>query len=350
MKKCIYCLENEDTTGFTSREHVLPQSFGKFKANMTLVDKVCHKCNQKLGNELEIYLARDSYEGMSRYKLKVNENPRFKNLRLSISLAGGYLKGMLLYITYDRNTNKLVILPKNQIGFRRKDGFYEFFLFDNLPNNEFLNKNYLLNHEKGLFIPPGVDQGEAERALSLRNVRFKVSQIENLDFGDQEFLCEINGVIDKTIYRAIAKIGFNYLAYFNNSDLIFQDEFNVIRNFILKGKEPSYSLVRVDSQSILADEKISSRRSMHIITVNWAGDGSSILAKVSLFNQLTYCVCLSKNYHHTGKKLEKIGFGHYFDPHSKTIEKLGSTNIIIPKVEIIKPNELLWIPKKIKIF
>ncbi|TID72666.1 HNH endonuclease, partial [Legionella pneumophila] len=69
MAQCIYCKINK--SNFRKREHVLPQSFGRFHpTNFILNDrnkkrdnKVCDDCNDKFGKELELYLGRDSYEG-----------------------------------------------------------------------------------------------------------------------------------------------------------------------------------------------------------------------------------------------------------------------------------------------
>ena len=59
MEKCIYCLR--DNVEFT-REHVIPESLGKFKTdNMVLHDKVCKECNKYFGDKLELNLCRYSY-------------------------------------------------------------------------------------------------------------------------------------------------------------------------------------------------------------------------------------------------------------------------------------------------
>ena len=38
---CIYCLEDRPQSCFTKVEHVVPQSFGRFKNNLTLHEIVC---------------------------------------------------------------------------------------------------------------------------------------------------------------------------------------------------------------------------------------------------------------------------------------------------------------------
>ena len=113
--------------------------------------------------------------------------------------------------------------------------------------------------------------------------------------------CEIEGVIDQTLMRTVAKIAFNYLAYWQKRDFVLHDDFNVIRNFILKGERPPYQVIQVEQNSILGDEPIKGkRRSGHIVTVNWAQDNKSILGQVSLMNWLKYKICLSSNF--TGER------------------------------------------------
>ena len=65
--KCIYCLEDKPETSYKKVEHVIPQSFGVFKNNFTLNKVVCDDCNNYFGDNLEIDLARDTYEGHSRF-------------------------------------------------------------------------------------------------------------------------------------------------------------------------------------------------------------------------------------------------------------------------------------------
>jgi len=65
--KCIYCLEDKPSDSFKKTEHVLPQSFGKFKNNLTLNKIVCDTCNQYFGDNLELPLGRETLEGMARF-------------------------------------------------------------------------------------------------------------------------------------------------------------------------------------------------------------------------------------------------------------------------------------------
>ena len=55
--ECIYCRQTKDESAYSKVEHVLPQSFGRFRNNLTLARMVSDECNQFFGNHLEIHRA-----------------------------------------------------------------------------------------------------------------------------------------------------------------------------------------------------------------------------------------------------------------------------------------------------
>lgn len=59
---CIYC---RATGAPFSRDHVIPEAFGKFENNFVLTC-VCSECNQFFGDELELVLGRNSREAILR--------------------------------------------------------------------------------------------------------------------------------------------------------------------------------------------------------------------------------------------------------------------------------------------
>lgn len=121
MPQCIYCQQDRTPKHFTKAEHVLPQSFGKFKANLTLIDIVCDECNQYFGDKLETYLARDTLEGQMRFThgLKVPED--FKTVgretRMVLKRAEGSYTGCHVKRKYSKEKAEVVVNPLPQIGF-----------------------------------------------------------------------------------------------------------------------------------------------------------------------------------------------------------------------------------------
>jgi hypothetical protein len=79
-------------------------------------------------------------------------------------------------------------------------------------------------------------------------------------------------------------------------------------------------MIAIRDEAILADEPIvGGRRLDHLITVNWAADGVSILGQVSIFNWVTYCVSLLRDY---GGKRRDVRRGNFFDVSNRRILEL----------------------------
>ena len=117
--------------------------------------------------------------------------------------------------------------------------------------------------------------------------------------------------------RAVAKIGFNYLAYWQGADFVLHKDFDVIRKFILSGDKTDFPLVRIEQNSVLRDEPIEGkRRTGHIVTIGWANDGVSIIAQVSLMNWVKYVICLARSFSGEQRDIKK---GHFFNFPYKSI-------------------------------
>jgi hypothetical protein len=108
LTKCIYCLQERGRRSYTKAEHVLPQSFGTFEQNITLHDVVCDDCNHYFGTNLEIHLARDTYEGELRFRHGVKDADEFKpsasgrQSRLALRLSEGPFAGCLVTRRYSQ--------------------------------------------------------------------------------------------------------------------------------------------------------------------------------------------------------------------------------------------------------
>ena len=129
---------------------------------------------------------------------------------------------------------------------------------------------------------------------------------------------EIQGVINDRVWRAIARIAFNYLAWVQGSRYVLQNRFDPIRHFITRSNPPR-SLVRMRKQSILADESYSWRSfSGHLIL--FETNQRKLISRVSLFNSITYEVllCSDLGFYYS------LSSGHAFDPIANRVFKLTS--------------------------
>jgi hypothetical protein len=79
-------------------------------------------------------------------------------------------------------------------------------------------------------------------------------------------------------------------------------------------------MIAVREKAILADEPVVGKRRLgHLITSNWAQDGVSIVGQVSLFNWVTYCVSLLRDYPDERRDVKR---GHFFDVANRRILEL----------------------------
>ena len=82
---------------------------------------------------------------------------------------------------------------------------------------------------------------------------------ESLEPSEDAWNVEVTASIDSTLFRAIAKIAFNYFVYWEGADLARHAGFNTIRSYIRYGIQPSYRLVDILERPILADESVVGR-------------------------------------------------------------------------------------------
>ena len=314
--KCIYCLGDKPISSFEKVEHVIPQSFGVFENNLTLHNTVCDSCNQYFGDNIEIALARDSIEGASRFEFQLREPNEFKSFgrksRMVIKVAEGDWKGAYAYREYSEGEEKVIIKPLPQVGLLKANSpEYEYHLLNDVPAKEHLDKQgFDLSQPKSIRIV-GTDVETATTTLNNKGIAFKVSGETPQAQGTQtDFLCRVEATIDQTIFRAVSKIAFNYLAYWEGPDFVLHDNFGPTREFIRKGVKAKYPLVRATDEAILGDEPVQSKRRLgHIVTLNWALDKVSIVSQVSLLNLAKYSVSLAADF--AGEK-RNITRGHFF--------------------------------------
>ncbi len=329
--KCVYCVEDKPLSSFTKVEHVMPQSFGLFKDNLTLIKIVCDDCNQYFGDNLEIIMARDTFEGASRFEFGLRSPKEFKGLgkrsRITIKIAAGECKGAYAYREYSKEQDKIVIKPAPQIGFLKNEpAEYEYFLLDQIPHKSYLDDNgFDIKHLKSIRAF-GIDVDTVRQTLSEKGIKFEdQGEAGPSENPKEDWLCKVDGVIDSTIFRTVAKIVFNYLAYWEGRNFLLHQSFDPLRSFIRYGKQAEYPLVRVDDNPIFGDETAKGRRRLgHIVTVDWAEDKISIFSQFSLFNGASYKISLARNF--SGKK-RNIRRGHFFNVNSQEILDLEPRSI-----------------------
>jgi hypothetical protein len=293
--------------------------FGTFKQNLTLIDTVCAACNQYFGNTIDFALARGSAEAIHR----LDEGVRPPQAR------EGDWNGVLLRLTAD--PTGLVVEPVPQVGFPRQAG--DGFIF--VPEEELTDPQRSLPcsrdaQQTGLLLIANADETQRRLvdALAVRGINFQESDRRSVPLQrGEDLLVEISTTMDSLVFRCVAKIAFNYLAYVQSREFVLQDNFSAIREFIRYGRDPPDPVIVVDSRPMLTDDSVTRRQTNgHLVTVNWAQDQMSIVAQFSLFNHARYRVSLA---HGLSGVWRPIRSGHHFDIERRSVSPLVGTSLIV---------------------
>ena len=308
---------------------MIPEAFGKFKNNLVLHDKVCDACNQYFANSLDEKLSRDTFEGIERFDLGVSKDRDYKHLgkrsTLTIEISEGPYKGAFAFLTYDQELHRRRLLPLEQIGIRRQDGpGFGFFLMSNLPDPaNFPKDEYRIGDAESVIIfhprrdslvtwmeKIGIDRNDTSQFV------VKGYRHEGDDIG-----VTVGTKVEELFLRGVAKIAFNYLSYWNASEIMLSTEFDEAREFIRFGKRPPIPLVHVVPGRILADEPVGDLVAVaHVIVTNWNTDKDALFGKVSIFNNQTYGTILARDLN----ALEvSTRIGHFYNIEDMTVHPLG---------------------------
>jgi hypothetical protein len=336
MISCLYC-ENCKPRNAFNREHVLPEGFGKYENNLVLRDVVCKGCNDYFSVALDGPLARDSKEGIDRCAHGFVEPKKGRKLgtRVAPKQRGGRFDGAVMEWEVDPQTGlTLKVRPAPQLGFASgEDGPFEWYRVEEVPSPEALRA-------KGFSycVAGGMSLGEASSVVA--SLGFKVvGDVALIEPQATDGMLDLTmeGRIDQTIRRAIAKIAFNYFAY-QYPDLAPLDQFRQIRRYVRFGGAPDSNPVTVAAETILGGLPPSTQVIGHIITTMWDPVAHQVTAQVSLFDWVQYRIVLSTSAFLVAPVY--VDSGHLFNPHARQIAMLTRDASRAAPVPLITKEEL----------
>ncbi len=195
-----------------------------------------------------------------------------------------------------------------------------------------LSREEVLGADERLFRgrPPGSIQvlgtsdaavKDLQRILEVKGARFKTSEPVEVEpppaSRKSHVELEVEGLIDQTVWRAVAKIAFNYLAKIRGAAYVLHERCDRIRAFIM-GELRERALVRYSRRPILVDDSLHLRTNeMHLVL--FEKRGYALQGRVSLFNSFTYDVMLCPDL----GLIYPIKSGHAFDPIRKDGHELA---------------------------
>jgi hypothetical protein len=322
--KCIYCLQEKSERSFQHTEHVIPRAFGTFEQNLTLNEVVCDDCNQYFGDKIELFLGRDSLEGITRshYGIKLKSSLLYKKVKMRLDFEGE-LEG--LYVVLTDTDNRIPELEAiTQVGFfHPANNKYKYFTENEIPERRELEaQGFQLNNQKIAFYG-NIDLLIGK--LKEKGMKIKIEKMykEIINCPKRIVPVEVKARIDRINYRGITKIVFNYLAYKEGRDFALKDCFNGLRNFIRYDQGSGNRYFKILSGSFYSKESSIIKRKIdgHIILINWENNNSDLVGKLALYNAqigLTYIVNLCRNYKEFWRP---ILHGNVFNLKDRTIKK-----------------------------
>ena len=285
-----------------NREHVVPESFGGFRNALVLHSLVCSSCNSHLGKTLDAALARDSVEGLERYRAGVKRPRDIANFRAtSITLRAhdaGEFTGAEIRLAPDESDTELRadILPSAAIHAADRDQYVPFSQTAILDGSW---RSESVDWRKGLkLFGPDEATARMRRALEDQGVTFaswRPLGPPDAERGVPEVLEEYT--VPPVVRRAVSKIAFNYLAFRLGRELVLMPAFDPIREFIRNGTDPSVPPVHVSHQlPFRTDRPPEERPQVHFVAIDGHGSHRNLLGVVTLFGYHGYTLVLAENF------------------------------------------------------
>jgi hypothetical protein len=311
MNSCIYC--RSEVPNDAPREHVIPQSFGVFKPDITL-DCVCKDCNHYFGSNLEWPVRVQSFEGVLRlhYGFK-GAAGGVGTPGVILSVAEGVRKGARTVIQRDKKGNLRTKLL-TQVGARRGPSEEVEWCLEKDLSVEFAER-----HPKGseFFLIGGETQEGMDRLLRRwKEVcpTFVYGGIMNPPYGDKdgegEILLHAEHQDNRLKVRFLCKIAFNYMAFQCHPQFSRSSSFDALRAFIRKDLGEGEGRVFVKNEPIVAEEILHGKRvtNGHVLTIDCRPYDRVVEAQVALFNFIPYRIPMCRDY--PGPSFTR---GHHFD-------------------------------------
>ncbi len=331
MKKCIYC-KTADPNIFTSREHVILSSFGKFGSDTPTLHCVCDDCNSFFKKELDQGFSRDTLEGVTRYKNGIysrqREFPKSVKFELGSDERYGKYAGALLG-GYDPSDGKpLPIIPQFWIK-NHKTLDWEKYKLEQIKEID-IKKDCYKDPTSGLteMQVMGSSQKEYEEVLNelqKRSIPFKEKEkmgippfLQNIPPDGKVVIEGITTIhMSKAKQRALAKMIFNFATYYLGEEETMKTEWDKARKFI-RYDEQTILCMRSNEPFWNLEETVKKRFSDDSYNMRIENRGGSVVGSIQFYNLSTFKFIMAENhsiptekevaYRFTPGKLPQKGF------------------------------------------
>ncbi len=327
LHTCIYCLSAKPSADFKKVEHVVPRSFGTFHNNLTLINVVCDVCNSHFGETLELYLARDTFDGLNRFRVGGKSASEYRSLGRASSMRGriaeGPLAGVPIVQRADGDELKAEMLPQVAFGTSR-DGPFELFDPDDLPDKDQLISLF----SRGYCHLEFLNMEDEQAAPVLQELQKRGAQ--TMKHSDErpsawlgKFRTETKIPTDDRLIRVLAKVALNYLASQYGAEFARSPALNIIRRFIRYGTRPPWDELWIPDQEPIAFGLPSSLG--HVVGVSRHPANHCLVGYVSFHLFARYRVLLAPAMPELPD--QRFGRAHFFDSTNRSIVPLTAAQL-----------------------
>jgi len=331
MTTCIYCRAITSKDGFARPEHVMPRAFGNFKTNFTIFC-VCEGCNQWFGDNLEVSFARNSAEGLMRLFSGLKSSAEAAQIggnRLDIAAGeSAMFAGAKSRFTPDVQREVLVASYVPQVGFAVSEKAPATMFSEVDLTVEVVSR--FADHE---CIVVGETEEDYDRLMrKLSECGFRSESVlwcrpdQSLPLVREEVAVHYR--LDDIVFRTVAKIAFNYLAFVAGAEFCLLADFDAFRAFVRYGQGDWRTFLRLSTAPILFDERRLGvmQTQNHLLVVEWHPNVAVPMASVKLFNDIHYRLRFAQGMENVWRELRS---GHAFDFQNRRIAPLTISHVAI---------------------
>jgi hypothetical protein len=304
MRKCIYCLQEKQESEF-GEEHVIPKSFGTFGDDTPKLKCVCKNCNNFFGRELDLLLARETLEGVMRYKSGLQSRETRPQTKIIVTLKAipeiPDLEGVRVCI--DGKTGTVLPPPPQVLIKKVEDQKYESVLRPDFQQFDWKNRGYLDKERKlklRIIAPSRKEHDDIIEELKVIGIIFKKESEINFEplMNHDELLLNISGVIDHFVKRALVKILFNFSAYYIGQKEVIKTQWDKARQYVRYNSSPLRA--RISKKPFWGEEteqiRFSNKNYNLRVSNYYDKKVAGVRGEIQLFNLYLYDFILVENY------------------------------------------------------